>query len=70
MARHHAGSSPLNRRQLRAQLGASRMEKIQRLLDEARTTYPGLNAQDRYLLVEASNPELFAGASCELGEPD
>jgi hypothetical protein len=47
-------------------MGASRMEKIQHLLDEARTTYPGLNAQDRYLLVEASNPGLFAGGSVEL----
>jgi len=40
----------------------------QALLDEARTVYPNLDAEQRYLLVEASNPELFAGASIKMGQ--
>jgi hypothetical protein len=69
-ARHHAGLQPLPGRQLRQELGASRMERIQELLSEARAAYPSLNAQDRYLLVEAANPELFENAGIELGDYD
>jgi hypothetical protein len=68
MSRHHAGLQPLPGRQLRQEVGASRMRKIQRLLDEARTEYPSLSAPDRYLLVEAENPALFSRASVELGD--
>jgi hypothetical protein len=35
---------------------------------QARTIYPSLDAQQRYLLVEASNPELCAGASIKISD--